>query len=73
MSKTLTWEPTAEEAAQLEAQISYYLGEMQRLNEQMARDQEKIDSLKLETHLIAAETRTAMDTLQERLAELRVS
>ena len=63
-------EPTAKEATELQAQISHYLTETKRLNEQMARDQERIDTLKAETRVITAETRVLMGGLQDTLAEM---
>jgi prefoldin subunit 5 len=70
MAETMTLEPTAAEAAELQAQISHYLAEMKRLNEQMARDQERIDTLKSESRVITAETRVLMDGLQSALSEM---
>jgi len=70
MAKTLTLEPTAAEAAELQAQIGYYLNETKRLNEQMAQDQERIDMLKAESRAITAETRVLMENLQGTLVEL---
>jgi len=70
MAETMTLEPTAAEAAELQAQISYYLTEMKSLNEQMARDQERIDMLKSEARVITAETRVLMENLQTMLSEM---
>ena len=70
MAETMTSEPTAAEAAELQTQISHYLTEMKRLNEQMARDQERIDILKGESQVIKAETRVLMDGLQIALSEM---
>ncbi len=70
MAETMTLEPTAAEAAELQAQISHYLTEMKRLNEQMARDQERIDTLKGESRVITAETRVLMAGLQSALSEM---
>ena len=70
MADTMIWEPTAAEAAEFQGQINHYLTEMQRLNEQMTRDQERIDALKGESRMIAAETRVLMETLQGTLSEM---
>jgi hypothetical protein len=70
MAETMTLEPTAAESAELQAQISHYLAEMKSLNEQMARDQERIDMLKSESRVITAETRVLMEGLQVALSEL---
>ncbi len=70
MAETMILEPTAAEAAELQAQISHYLTEMKRLNEQMARDQERIDTLKGESRVITAETRVLMEGLQSALSEM---
>lgn len=70
MAETMTLEPTAAEAAELQAQISHYLTEMRCLNEQMARDQERLDALKGESRVIAAETRVLMESLQGVLSQL---
>jgi hypothetical protein len=66
MSKSVTLEPTASEAIELNALMEYFLAEGKRLAEQSQRDQEKIDILKQETRLIASETRAALDDLQEK-------
>ena len=63
MAEMMTLEPAAGEASELQAQISHYLTEMKRLNEQMARDQERIDTLKGESRVIGAETRVLVDGL----------
>lgn len=73
MAETMILEPTAAEAAEFYAQIGHYLTEMTRLNEQMARDQERLDVLKGESRIIAAETRVLMAGLQGTLSELSAS
>ena len=70
MAETMTLEPNAAEAAELQAQISHPLTEMKSLNEQMARDQERIDMLKSESRAITAETRVLMENLQTTLSEM---
>ena len=70
MAEIMTLEPTATESAELQAQINHYLTEMRRLNEQMAHDQELIDSLRAESQVIATETRGLMKSLQGTLAEM---
>jgi len=70
MAETMTLEPNAAEAAELQAQISHYSTEMKSLNEQMARDQERIDTLKSESRVITAETRVLMDNPQTTLSEM---
>jgi len=70
MAETMTLEPTAAEAAELQAQIGHHLTEMKRLNEQMAHDQERIDTLKSESRAITAETRVLMEGLQNALSEM---
>jgi hypothetical protein len=70
MADTMTLEPTVKEATELQAEISYYLTEMGHLNELMAQDQKRIDALKVETRVIAVETRLLMESLQGTLREL---
>ena len=70
MAKAITLEPTAKEATELQAQISYYLTETKRLSEQMARDQERIDALKDESRVIAVETRVLIEGLRLTLSRM---
>ncbi len=70
MAETMVLEPTAEEAAELQAQIGHCLTEMKHLHEQMAHDQERIDTLKAESRVIAAGTRVLMESLQNTLSEM---
>ena len=70
MAETMTLELSAAEAAELQAQISHPLTEMKSLDEQMARDQERIDMLKSESRAITAETRVLMENLQTTLSEM---
>ena len=73
MAEAASLEPTAEEAAELRVQIGHYLTEMKRLNDHMARDQERIEALKSESRVITAETRVLMESLQGTLSELRAA
>ena len=73
MAEAMTLEPTAEEAAELRFQMGHYLTEMKRLNDLMARDQERIEALKSESRVITAETRVLMESLQDTLSELRAA
>ena len=70
MADTMVLEPTTEEAAELQAQISHYLTAMKHLHEQMAQDQKRIDMLKAESRVIAAGTRVLMESLQNTLSEM---
>ena len=70
MADTMTLEPTAKEAAELQAEITHYLAEMSQLNELMAQDQARIDVLKVETREIAGETHSMLANLQKTLQEL---
>ena len=70
MADTMTLEPTAKEAAELQAEITYYMAEMRQLNELMAQDQARINALKAETREIAGETRLMLESLQGTLQEL---
>ena len=73
MAEAVLLEPTVEEAAELRFQMGHYLTEMKRLNDQMARDQERIEALKSESRVITAETRVLMESLQGTLSELRAA
>ena len=70
MADTMTLEPTAKEAAELQAEMTHYLSEMHQLNELMAQDQARINALKAETREIAGETRLMLESLQGTLQEL---
>ena len=59
MSKGVTLEPTAEEAAQIEAAAKELLAEIKRANDQMASDQQEIDRLKRQTRAILAKLKAA--------------
>ena len=73
MAGAVLLEPTVEEAAELRFQMGHCLTEMKRLNDQMARDQERIETLKSESRAITAETRVLMESLQGTLSELRAA
>ena len=60
MAKTLTFEFPEAEATELEQ----LLAQMQRSNQQMQRDQKEIDDLKVETRLIAEQTREVLSQLE---------
>lgn len=60
MAKTLTFEFPESDVAELET----ILMKMQRANEQMKRDQEEIDNLKMETRAIATQTQGILEQLE---------
>ena len=60
MAKTLTLEFPESDVAELET----ILVQMQHANEQMKRDQEEIDNLKMETRVIATQTRGILEQLE---------
>ena len=70
MADTMTLEPNNEEYVQHKAQIEYYLGEMKRLNSEMAADQPVIDTLKVETRMLATETRTILSNIWATIARI---
>ncbi len=70
MADTMTLEPNAEEDIQHKAQIDHYLGEIKRLNSQMAADQPVIDTLKVETRMLALETRTILSDIWATIARI---
>ena len=70
MAEAMMLEPTAKEAAELQAEMTHYLSEMRQLNELMAQDQARINALKAETREIAGETRLMLESLQGTLQEL---
>ena len=59
MSKDITIEPTAEEAAQIEAVTRELLAEIKHANDQMVSDQQEIDRLKTQTRAILAKLKAA--------------
>jgi hypothetical protein len=59
MENTITTEVALETPADYEAAIEQCLAEMQRLHEQIVRDQEDIDRLRAETKALLAELKAA--------------
>ena len=59
MSKNLTLEPTADEAAQIEAAIKELLSQIKSANAEMAKDQREIEELKRQTQAILAKLKVA--------------
>ena len=59
MSKNLTLEPTADEAAQIQAAVEELLSQVKRANDEMAEDQREIEKLKAQTRAILAKLQTA--------------
>ena len=59
MSKNLTLEPTADEAAQIEAAVEELLSQVKRANDEMAEDQREIEKLKAQTRAILVKLQTA--------------
>lgn len=55
MSDTTFNQPAAEDTSFYEAEVDRYLGEMQRLEQQMQDDRREIDTLKAETQAIIAD------------------
>ncbi len=70
MADTMTLEPNAEEYVQHKAQIEHYLDEMKRLNSEMAADQPAMDALKVETRMLASETRTILSDIWAMIARI---
>ncbi len=70
MADTMTLEPNTEDYIQHKAQIDYYLGEMKRLNGEMAADQPVMDALKVETRMLASETRTILSGIWALIARI---
>lgn len=58
MENTITTEVSLKTPPDYEAAIEQCLTEMQRLHEQMERDQEDIDRLRIETKTLLAELKT---------------
>ena len=54
MSKNITLEPTADEAAEIQEAIQRLLAEIEHANEQMTKDQQEIDQMRAETRAILA-------------------
>jgi hypothetical protein len=59
MSKTIMPDITADENFDYEEAVNQMLAEMKQVNEKMARDQEEIDRLKVETREILARLKAA--------------
>ena len=59
MSKTITFEPTGDEAVKIEAVLDDLIAEMERAREQMANDQKEINKLKAHTRAILARLKAA--------------
>ena len=59
MSKGITLEPTADEAAEVREAIDRLLFKVKQANEQMEDDQREIDELKTETRAILKKLKTA--------------
>ncbi len=59
MSKNLALEPTAAEAAQIEAAIKELLAQIRSANEEMMRDQREIEALKAQTRGMLAKLKAA--------------
>jgi len=59
MDKTIPYEPTAGEPADLKAAVSQYIQQIDRVREQMASDQEEIERLKAETRVILERLKAA--------------
>ncbi len=59
MSKNLALEPTAAEAAQIEAVIKELLAQIRSANEEMTRDQQEIEVLKAQTRGMLAKLKAA--------------
>ncbi len=59
MSKNLALEPTAAEAAQIEAAIKELLAQIRSANEEMTRDQREIEILKAQTRGMLAKLKAA--------------
>ena len=70
MADTMTLEPNTEEYVQHQAQIEFYLGEMKRLNSEMAAEQPVMDALKVETRMLASETRTILSDIWAMIARI---
>lgn len=55
MEKTIPVEVSADEAAQVQAEIQHYFEEIERANERMKKDQAEIVRLKTRTRAMLAE------------------
>ncbi len=70
MAQTTILEPPAEENAHYQAQVEQYLADMKRVNAEMAADQPLLDSLKVETQMLASETRTILSDIWATIARI---
>lgn len=52
MNKTLTAEPTAEEAAKMDAEFRSLFAAMERIDERIKKDQQEIDRLTVKTRIM---------------------
>ena len=59
MSKEITLEPTAEEAADIEAAVKRLVAEIKRANEKMESDQREIERLKAHTRATLSRLKAA--------------
>ena len=59
MSKEITLEPTAEEAADIEAAVERLVAEIKRANEKMESDQREIERLKAHTRATLSRLKAA--------------
>jgi uncharacterized small protein (DUF1192 family) len=57
MNKTMTAEPTAEEAAKIEAELLSLFAAIDRIDERIAKDQQETDRLKVKTKAKLAQLR----------------
>ena len=73
MSKLLTFEIPADEAAELEASLTSLSQEMRLAGERMAIEQLEIEKLKRETRQIAGETRQIGEQTRQVLASLEAA
>lgn len=59
MDEALTREPIADDAAQMQTAIEQFLTEIERLREQMSRDQIEIDRARTRTRILLADLKQA--------------
>jgi peptidoglycan hydrolase CwlO-like protein len=59
MSKDIVLEPTAGEAADIEAAVNALVAEIKRANEKMESDQQEIDRLKAQTRATLSKLKAA--------------
>lgn len=73
MTKTLTFEIPADEAAEIELTLVGLTEAMRLANERMGQDQLEIERLKKETRQIAEETRQIGEQTRQALAQLEAT